>query len=102
MIISLKRFINFGNNTVSKDTKAVKCDPQITIPLHVDNEVMGYRFFKLIASINHSGNLESGHYMAHISDTVSGNWFHCNDAAIVPSEKSPPGTLCYILFYKAD
>ena len=98
VIIQLKRFVHF-RSSVSKDIKAVSCNNQIRIPIVVDTDIISHKNFKLVASINHSGSLERGHYTALINSCSS--WFHYNDAAVIKSKQSVPADLCYILFYKA-
>ena len=98
LIIQLKRFVQLGDS-VSKDIKSVKCNNQIKIPVVIDSDIISHKNFKLIASINHSGSLERGHYTALIN--LSSSWFHCNDAAVIKSNQTVPADLCYILFYKA-
>ena len=100
LIVHLKRFLNLGDS-VTKDTAAVTCEPQIRIPVMVDSEVSSHKTFRLVGTINHSGNLNSGHYTAHILNSTSNSWFHCNDAAVVPCKKLALEDSSYILFYKA-
>ena len=100
LIIQLKRFVNFST-FVTKDSKSVFCNPLIKVPVVVDNEIITQKPYKLIGTVNHSGDLNRGHYTAHILDPDLSVWIHCNDAAVVPSSKKPPDNLCYILFYRA-
>ena len=36
--------------------------------------------YNLFATVNHFGNMQSGHYMANIK--VDSTWYHCNDAHV--------------------
>ena len=36
--------------------------------------------YNLFATVNHTGNLTSGHYMTNVK--VGGTWYHCNDAHV--------------------
>ena len=41
-----------------------------------------------MASINHSGTLDQGHYWATVKDLSSGDWLSCNDKVVLTSKKS--------------
>ena len=64
LIIQLKRF----SNSLVKDQQVFNCfsnNPKIAdliIPITVDNVVSFFNKYDLVASINHSGSLENGHY----------------------------------------
>ena len=98
LIIQLKRFRNL-HGSVTKNIQSVKCNQQVQLPVLVGNNTVCNKTFKLIASVNHSGSLERGHYTASIN--TSSVWFHCNDAAVIQSSKGVSGELYYIFFYKA-
>ena len=100
LIIQLKRFSNFSGS-VTKDARKVWCTSDLNIPISVDNAITINKKFKLIGTVNHSGNLNSGHYTAHIADRFSSLWLHCNDSAVVQCKKSLANNSCYVLFYKA-
>ena len=99
LIIQLKRFISFSGSTI-KDVKDVVCTSEIRIPVSAEDDVTFYKTYSLIGSINHLGTLDRGHYTAHICNRSSTNWYHCNDAAVVPCKKSAVNNSCYILFYR--
>ena len=39
--------------------------------------------YSLIATINHSGTLQAGHYWAFVKDCSTNNWLKCNDRAVL-------------------
>ena len=54
----------------------------------------------LLLTINHSGNLNSGHYMCLVKDGET--WWHCNDKAVVRVNLDDINkSLPYVLFYQA-
>ena len=58
------------------------------------------RKFNLAAVINHSGNLNSGHYTCLVKDGEM--WWHCNDKAMVRVNLDDINKLLpYVLFYQA-
>ena len=100
LIIQLKRFINNEGNLI-KDIQEVHCNPTISLPV-ASGEVTLNRKFKLIATINHSGNLNRGHYTSFIKKANSTDWYFCNDAAVILHEKfNWISKSCYICFYEA-
>ena len=101
LIVQIKRFLNHDGST-TKDTKSIDCSPVITLPVVDPTDIHLLRKFKLIRVINHSGNLSSGHYTAHINSNDSSTWWFCNDAAIIKSSIPPlRNRSCYICFYQA-
>ena len=99
LIIQIKRFLNFSG-TVTKNTKSVYCDPQINVPFNADSNIICNKSYKLIGVVNHSGDLNQGHYTACISNSDASVWFQCNDATVVSCDNNLSGSLCYILFYR--
>ena len=64
-----------------------------------DGEVMFKQPFLLCATINHSGQMDNGHYKAVIKGK-SGSWFICNDAAVIPIQNHEVvDCSAYTLFY---
>lgn len=62
--------------------------------------------YDLYATVNHHGNMQSGHYTTNIK--VDGMWYHCNDANIVKAGmddgeeavlKNESARGAYLLFY---
>ena len=55
--------------------------------------------FSLVATINHSGSLNAGHYWAFIKDNISNSWFKCDDRSIFKVKLSTlNNTISYVLF----
>ena len=66
----------------------------------VEDEVSFTSKYYLIATINHSGSLNRGHYWTFIKDIHSSSWYSCNDKLVFNfEESSPSNTTQYILFY---
>ena len=69
LILHLKRF-NYVNGFLNKDESVVECLPStistknyfLTIPAIVEDGVSLFNGYTLMATINHSGTTESGHY----------------------------------------
>jgi ubiquitin C-terminal hydrolase len=69
LILTLKRFFNDRKNR-----KKIKIYPKINID--------GKNKYRLIATINHMGGINGGHYIANVSRNNSKNWFLANDSRI--------------------
>ena len=88
LIIQVKRFLVF-NQAVTKDISKISCIPTLTVPVTLDEDIVGRNKFNLFSTINHSGNLARGHYISFIKSASSSlSWFHCNDAAVIPSNET--------------
>lgn len=46
----------------------------------VDEQAMPQISYDLFSTVNHFGNLQSGHYVTNVK--VKNRWFHCNDSHI--------------------
>merc|ERR1712121_56112 len=103
LIVHLKRFNNIHQNTF-KDCSYFNCLPSnsssISIPISVDGVVSFRRTFSLIATINHSGRFEQGHYWAY---TKHGSiWYECNDTSVAEVKSNKiNNTSSYVLIFAA-
>ena len=71
LVVVLKRF-SINGLRVLKDTRPVLSDEVLNL---------GGTPYRLTASIQHIGSVDSGHYTARVK---KGNtWFHCNDARVI-------------------
>ena len=67
----------------------------------MEDEVSFTHKYSLIATINHSGTLNKGHYWAFIKDLHSPSWYSCIDKSVFTvKENSVNNTTSYILFYR--
>ena len=79
----LSRFSNVAGRPV-KDTSVVDaCVDNLLVHVAVDEVVSSALQYRLLATVNHSGTLERGHYTAYVRDTVSNDWWFCNDKAVI-------------------
>ena len=101
LVIQLKHF-QLSNGHVSKDTRIVSCYPDVLkIPVHADDNITLNQQYSLVATINHSGNLQSGHYWANIKPHSSHEWLSCNDNRVAPiNAESVNNATSYVLFFK--
>ena len=103
LILHLSRYSNCMGN-IFKDSKLVQCLPEpnhiLKVPIQTDDSISFSNQYSLVASINHSGTLQAGHYWAFIKDTVTNSWFKCNDRSVLKVNSSAlNNTTSYVLFY---
>ena len=105
LIIQLCRFFNQGGQLV-KNENFFSCtqnesNKDLTVPITIEDEVSFTNKCSLIATINHSGTLNRGHYWAFIKDLHSSSWYSCNDESVFNvEENSVNNTTSYILIYR--
>ena len=87
LIVHLSRYLDSGNNVFIKNTDFVECLPETThvlrVPIQTGDSISFTNQYSLIATINHSGTLQAGHYWAFIKDRFTNNWLKCNDRAVL-------------------
>ena len=84
---------------MTKDISKISSTPTLTVPVTLDEDIVGYKKLNLIAKINHSGNLARGHHTSFIKSTSS-SWFHCNDFAVIPSNETALNNDTFYFFPK--
>ena len=101
LILHLSRYSNLSGN-LAKDTSLINSLPVSNHVLKVYKDDVSFSSeYSLVASINHSGTMNAGHYWAFIKDKLAGVWLKCNDRSVV--EVSPCSlNICtsYVLFYE--
>ena len=101
LIVQLTRFSILDNRAI-KDEQIFDCFPNsvLKVPITLDDEVSFTNKYSLVATINHSGSLDRGHYWAFIKDALSKQWFSCNDKVVLGvNEKSFCNSSSYVIFY---
>ena len=104
LAIQLSRF-SASRSRLLKDKQVFNCSPELElkVPITVENEVSFSSKYSLVASINHSGSLDQGHYWAVVKDSNTGDWLSCNDKVVLKvPQHSLNNTTSYILFYKKN
>jgi len=107
VIIHIDRFSYIEGKPI-RNPKVVKCMENLVIPISPssldDSMVVSFNdSYSLVATINHSGSLENGHYTAHVKDPLSRSCFFCNDKMIVPCPSAKvENNTSYVLFYKRN
>ena len=105
LIIQLCQFSNQGGQLV-KNENFFSCtesesNKDLTVPITIEDEVSFTKKYSLIATVNHSGTLNRGHYWAFIKDLHSFSWNSSNDKSVFNvEENSINNTTSYILFYR--
>ena len=99
--LQLRRYDNFLDN-LFKDNRHVQCLPinnhHLKVPITTSDEVSIAKEYSLVATVNHSGTLNAGHYWAFVKD--GDRWLECNDRSVIKVKSSAlNNSSCYILFY---
>ena len=103
LTIQLCRFSNQGGQLV-KTENLFSCaqnesNKDLTVPITIEGQVSFTNKYYLIATINHSGTLNRGHYWAFIKDLHSSTWYSCNDKSVFNVEENyVKNTASYILY----
>ena len=101
LVIHLKRFC-IEQDKVIKDNQFFKCFPEDPLQIRItdNNEVSFSNNYSLVATINHSGSLNNGHYWAIIKDDTTNRWFSCNDKVVFEIKAGDVNNkTSYVLFY---
>ena len=104
LVIQLSQFCTLHSRLI-KEQQVFNCSPELDlkVSITVEDEVSFSTKYSLIASINHSGTLDQGHYWAIVKDLYSGDWLSCNDKVVLTvPQHSLNNTTSYILFYKKN
>ena len=100
LVIQLSRFSTSFSGLI-KDQQVFNCSPEldVKVPITVEDEVSFSTKYSLMASINHSGTLDQGHYWAIVKDLSSGDWLSCNDKVVLTvPQHSLNNTTSYNIF----
>ena len=99
LIVQLNRFF-VSNGTVTKNSAPFFVSSPIEVVTEIEDEVFCTGKFNLAVVINHSGNLNSGHYSFLVKDGET--WWHCNGKAVVRVNLDDINkSLPYVHFYQA-
>ena len=87
LIVHLSKYPDSGNNVFIKNTDFVECLPETThvlrVPIQTGDSILFTNQYSLIATINHSGTLQAGHYWAFIKDHSTNNWLKRNHRTVL-------------------
>lgn len=98
LTIHLKRFTLSGQ----KISKPIAFGEEVVLGKNVLSEGISPQRYRLHAVVHHHGSgPNSGHYVATVRGTTSGNrWYEMNDSSVYPSRAAPTGARdAYMLFY---
>jgi len=110
LIIQLKRFTTRNNNnTIMRFMGNSKNDSLIKFPItNLDLSIAQSSIkplttkYNLYGIVNHSGNLNGGHYTAYCKNLLDKNWYDFNDSSVsyVNNTNELIDSSAYILFYE--
>ena len=92
LIIQLCRFSNQGGQLVKNENffscTQIESNKDLTVPITIEDENSFTNKYSLLATINHSGTLNRGHYWAFIKDLHSCSWYCCNGKSVFNVEEN--------------
>jgi ubiquitin C-terminal hydrolase len=100
LIIQLKRFNGKNKHKINDLIKFPLNDLDMSI---AQNEIKQInKKYNLYATINHSGSLNGGHYVAHCKNLIDKKWYYFNDSSISYVDESDEiiDNSAYVLFYE--
>ena len=77
LVVQLLRYNNFKGALIKNNMKVNCCSEILRLLISADEQVCLYKDFTVMATINHSGTVEAGHYWAHIKDEDSRGCLKC-------------------------
>ena len=77
--------LSTSHSRLLKCQQVFNCSPELElkVPITVEDEVSFSNKYSLVASTNHSGTLDQGHYWAVVKDSNTGDWAYCNDKVVL-------------------
>ena len=81
--------------TVTKSSAPFLVSYSIELVPEIEDAVFSTRKFSCVTITNHSGNLNSGHYMCLVKDEE--RWWNCNDKAMITVNLDDISKLPYVL-----
>ena len=101
MLLQLNRYFVL-NGTVTKNSAPLFVSSSIEVVTEIEDELFCRRKFIFSAIINHSGDLNSGHYTCLVKD--GDTWWHCNDKAAVQVNLDDMNKLlpCFLFFIRPN
>ena len=108
LIIQIERFSRSQGRSI-RNTHCVDCHvtksgilvPPNRLPTTPsDSEISFSNSYSLVATINHTGSLDYGHYTAYIKDSDTGSWLFCNDKSVSNCKTTDVNNVSsYVLFF---
>ena len=83
LVSQLKKFVSH-RGSFTKDIKKIQCTETLSVPVVVDDAPF-HKKINLLATVNHTGTPDNGHYTAHVKLFNSSSCQFCNEAAVLRS-----------------
>ena len=83
---------------MTTDKSKISCTPTLTVPVTLEENIVGHKKFNPIAKINHSGNLAGGCYSSFIKSRAS-SLFQSDHATVIPSKEAALSNDTFYIFF---
>jgi ubiquitin C-terminal hydrolase len=99
LILHFKRFMRTASSPMKIETK-IKCPSTLDMAAHLARPCPERgSFYRMCASMHHSGGLAGGHYVAHVLHAPSRKWYLFDDSVVKALPSSGHGSDAYVVFY---
>jgi ubiquitin C-terminal hydrolase len=106
LVLQIKRF-SYGKYSKQKLNSRIRVAQKLDLgPLltHTDHASTKRPIYRLVGMVNHSGDINGGHYTAQCRNPHNARWYNFNDSSV--SETSVADTFesssPYLLFYSRE
>ncbi|EFA79836.1 peptidase C19 family protein [Heterostelium album PN500] len=105
LTIQLKRFMQTSRNGFQKDGKRISYPLVLDLTAFTDQSSASTsresHRYRLNGVVEHMGGMGGGHYVAHIYDDTTGQWYYVSDSTSrLSSLEQVMSNEAYVLFYK--
>ena len=106
LVLQIKRF-SYGKWTKHKLNNRVKAPQRLDLgPLleYQEHSSTSSPVYRLVGVVNHSGDINFGHYTADCQNPTTHRWYHCNDSHVSETSmgSSVDSSSPYLLFYSRE
>ena len=80
---------------------SIGINPNLIDPSYESKKYSKEMLYKLVATVNHTGVMDSGHYVSYVASSDQSNWFKFDDAMVTKvSSMTVLSSNAYMLFYE--
>ena len=103
MVIEIKRF-SYGKYSKQKLNHRIRAPTTLNLSKLVTSSQhpsVKNPIYELVGVVNHSGEINFGHYTADCKNPINGRWYHFNDSSVseMSMGENVDSSSPYLLFY---
>jgi ubiquitin C-terminal hydrolase len=84
LVLQIKRF-SYGKYSKQKLNSRIRVNQELNLtPLltHREHSSTKNPYYQLVGVVNHSGDINGGHYTAQCRNAVNNRWYNFNDSSV--------------------